>query len=165
MTRAALNVLDADPDGLFLMVEGGAIDWASHANQSGRVIEEMEDFINAVDAAIEWVEDESSWDETLVVVTSDHECGYLTGPASDPELKPVVAHGEGELPGFEWHSSGHTNALVPLFVRGAGAGRFAGYQVGDDPRHGAYVNNTAVARVVADLYGMPVEELKPAEAR
>lgn len=43
MVRAALNVLDEDPDGFFLMVEGGAIDWASHANQKGRVIEEQLD--------------------------------------------------------------------------------------------------------------------------
>jgi alkaline phosphatase len=39
MTKAALNILDDDPDGLFLMVEGGAVDWASHSNRSGRMIE------------------------------------------------------------------------------------------------------------------------------
>jgi alkaline phosphatase len=32
MTNAALNVLDDDPDGFFLMVEGGAVDWAAHSN-------------------------------------------------------------------------------------------------------------------------------------
>jgi alkaline phosphatase len=36
MTRAALNVLDDDPNGFFIMIEGGAVDWAAHANQSGR---------------------------------------------------------------------------------------------------------------------------------
>ena len=44
MTTAALNVLDEDPDGFFLMVEGGAVDWAGHGNQSGRLIEEEIDF-------------------------------------------------------------------------------------------------------------------------
>ena len=39
MGRAALNVLDNDPDGFFLMIEGGAVDWAGHDNQSGRLIE------------------------------------------------------------------------------------------------------------------------------
>ncbi|MBM3240808.1 hypothetical protein FJZ31_31385 [Candidatus Poribacteria bacterium] len=34
MTNAALNILDNDPDGFFLMIEGGAIDWASHGNSS-----------------------------------------------------------------------------------------------------------------------------------
>ncbi len=55
MTGAALNVLDEDSDGLFLMVEGGAVDWASHANQSGRMIEEMLDFNAAVQEIIRWV--------------------------------------------------------------------------------------------------------------
>ena len=39
MTRGALNVLDSDRDGFFLMIEGGAVDWAAHANQTGRTIE------------------------------------------------------------------------------------------------------------------------------
>ena len=41
MALGALNVLDADPDGFFLMIEGGAIDWAAHDNQPGRLIEEV----------------------------------------------------------------------------------------------------------------------------
>jgi alkaline phosphatase len=44
MTLAAFNVLDADPDGFCIMIEGGAVDWASHENQSGRMIEEEIDF-------------------------------------------------------------------------------------------------------------------------
>ena len=46
----ALNHLDDDPDGFFLHIEGGAVDWAMHANQMGRMIEEMTDFKNSVDA-------------------------------------------------------------------------------------------------------------------
>ena len=44
MAKAALNVLDNDPDGLFLMIEGGAVDWANEENVLGRMIEEMDDF-------------------------------------------------------------------------------------------------------------------------
>jgi alkaline phosphatase len=44
MTEAALNVLDDDSNGLFLMIEGGAVDWAAHSNESGRLVEEMNDF-------------------------------------------------------------------------------------------------------------------------
>ncbi len=84
MTRAALNVLDDDPEGLLLMIEGGAIDWASHSNQSQRMIEEEIDFSNAVAAVVEWVEMNSSWAETILIVTGDHETGYLTGPGSGP---------------------------------------------------------------------------------
>ena len=58
MTLAALNVLDNDPDGLYLMVEGGAVDWAAHANQSGRMIEEALEFERAVEAVVDWVQRE-----------------------------------------------------------------------------------------------------------
>jgi len=40
MTKAALNVLDNDADGFAVMIEGGAVDWANHANLAGRMIEE-----------------------------------------------------------------------------------------------------------------------------
>jgi alkaline phosphatase len=40
MTRAALNVLDENPEGFLLMVEGGAVDWANHGNLLNRCIEE-----------------------------------------------------------------------------------------------------------------------------
>ena len=120
MTKAALNVLDDDPDGFFLMIEaGGAVDWASHPNQPGRMIEEQIAFDKSVEAVVEWVENNSNWHETLVIVTSDHECGYLTGPGSGqttegPVWNPLLNNGAGKAPGMEWHSSGHTNSLVPL---------------------------------------------------
>ncbi|MFA7484947.1 MAG: alkaline phosphatase, partial [Phycisphaerae bacterium] len=65
MTKAALNVLGSNPNGFFLMVEGGAVDWAGHNNQSGRMIEEQVDFNKAVEAVIYWVGANSNWEETL----------------------------------------------------------------------------------------------------
>ena len=65
MTKAALNILDDDPDGFVLMVEGGAVDWASHANQDGRMIEEEIDFNKAVEAVVDWVQANSNWGETF----------------------------------------------------------------------------------------------------
>ena len=82
MTEGALNVLDNDEQGFFLMVEGGAIDWAAHANQTGRTIEEEIDFNKAVDAVIYWVQRNSNWSETVLIVTGDHETGTLYGPGS-----------------------------------------------------------------------------------
>ncbi|MGC9328237.1 MAG: alkaline phosphatase, partial [Candidatus Hinthialibacter sp.] len=76
---AALHALSMDPDCFVLMAEGGAIDWASHGNQSGRLVEEQIDFDRAVEYTVSWIEKNSSWDETLLIVTADHECGYLTG--------------------------------------------------------------------------------------
>ena len=87
MTDGALNVLDNDKDGFFLMIEGGATDLMSHdtfseANKSGRMIEEEIAFDRSVDEVMHWVDEHSNWGETLVVVASDHETGYLTGPDS-----------------------------------------------------------------------------------
>ena len=144
MTKGALNVLDNNPDGFFMMVEGGAIDWASHANQSDRVIEEQVDFDNAVTAVVDWVERNSSWDETLVIVTADHETGYLTGPGSDPTWEAVMNNGKGRVPGMEWHSVNHTNSLVPLYAKGPSSWSFAEHVVGHDSERGAYIDNTAL---------------------
>ncbi|MER3328137.1 MAG: alkaline phosphatase, partial [Candidatus Kapaibacterium sp.] len=79
MTKTALSSLNQNPRGFFLMVEGGAVDWAAHTNHSGRMIEELNSFNKAVESVVKWVETNSNWDETLLIVTSDHETGYLTG--------------------------------------------------------------------------------------
>lgn len=147
MALGAINVLDNDPDGFYLMIEGGAVDWASHENYAPRMIEEMISYNEAIEAVVSWVEKNSSWDETLVIVTGDHECGYLCGPGSDPEWKPLVNNGKGNMPGVEWHKGSHTNSLLPLYVKGAGAELFESHVVGTDPIRGKYVDNTAVAKV------------------
>ena len=140
------------PDGFVLMVEGGAVDWAAHANQSGRVIEEEIDFNHSVEAVVEWVEKNSNWGETLVIVTGDHETGYLTGPGSDPAWMPLVTNGAGNLPGMEWHSGDHTNSLIPFFVKGRGATLFRkDPQVLSDPVRGHYIDNTMIAEVLFGL--------------
>jgi alkaline phosphatase len=153
MTRAALNVLDDDPDGMFLMVEGGAIDWAAHSNQSGRMIEEQLDFERAVEAVMDWVQKNSNWGETLLIVTGDHETGYLTGPGSDPKWQPLVNNGAGKMPGMEWHYTSHTNNLIPLFAKGAGSSYFTTCTLKQDPVRGAYADNTDVARAVFTALG------------
>ncbi len=148
MTKGALNILDDDPDGLFLMVEGGAVDWASHSNQSGRMIEEQIEFERAVEAVVEWVKKNSNWGETLLIVTGDHETGYLTGPGSDPNWEPIVNYGVGILPGMQWNSNGHTNSLIVLSAKGDAARLFHDYSSGKDLVRGPYVDNTSIAEVV-----------------
>lgn len=146
LTRAALNVLDNDPDGFFLMIEGGAVDWASHDNQSSRMLEEQLDFDRTVAAVVRWVETNSNWEETLLIVTGDHETGCLTGPGSNPDWQPLVNRGRNQLPGMEWHSDYHTNSLIPLFAKGRGAEELLSLIEGDDPVRGPYVDNTAVGK-------------------
>jgi len=148
MTRGALNVLDDDPDGLLMMIEGGAVDWAGHANQCGRMIEEQLDFNHAVEAVVAWVEAHNSWDETLLVVTADHETGFLNGPGEEDAWCPLQTCARGTQPAVRWHSGSHTNSLVPFFARGAGAERFVERATGEDPARGRYLDNTDLAAVL-----------------
>ena len=160
MTKAALNILDENEKGFFLMVEGGAVDWACHGNLSGRMIEEEIDFDKSVEAAVEWVNLNSSWDETTIIVTADHETGYLTGPGSNDTSvvkegiglwKPLVNNGKGKMPGMQWNSHGHTNSLVPFFAKGALAEEFAKYAINKDPVRGAYLDNTNVGMFLLSI--------------
>lgn len=148
---AALNVLEDDPDGFFLMIEGGAIDWASHANQAGRMLEEQVAFDAAVQAVVDWVETRSSWEETLVIVTADHETGYLNGPGSDPTWEPLVNNGPGSLPGLAYHSQTHTNSLVPVFARGLGDHLLLDAAQRIDPQRGPFLDNTDLGQVMIHL--------------
>jgi alkaline phosphatase len=173
MTRAALNVLEQDEDGMFLMVEGGAIDWANHGNFMEGMLHEQDQFDQAVQSVIDWVDNNSSWEETLLIVTSDHETGGIWGPnlviddngtPDDPtddtllsDRKHIVDNGVGVLPGFSYNSGNHTNALVPLWVRGYGSDAFASLVDGTDTEaatfwdqfadgtwDGRYIDNTDV---------------------
>jgi alkaline phosphatase len=147
MSQGALNVLNKNPKGFFLMVEGGAVDWANHANQLGQMIEEQMDFNNAVQVVVEWVNAHSNWNDTLLIVTADHETGHLWGPTAGT-FNEVVNNGIGVLPGASFNSGDHSNSLIPVFAKGAGAGLLAGYADQTDPVRGRYVDNTEIFLVM-----------------
>lgn len=70
-----IEVLDND-NGFFMMVEGGKIDWACHANDAASTITDTIAFDNAVEKAVEFYNEHP--EETLIIVTGDHETGGLT---------------------------------------------------------------------------------------
>ncbi len=72
MTIKALDILSQDEDGFFLMIEGGQIDWAGHVNDAGWMLHELLKFDESVAAIYDWVKDRN---DTLVVITADHETG------------------------------------------------------------------------------------------
>lgn len=82
IVRAGINFLTKDaPNGFFFMVEGGNIDWECHSNDAASIVREVEDFDKAIGVAYEFYQQHP--DETLIVVTADHETGGLalgTGP-------------------------------------------------------------------------------------
>lgn len=106
--RAALATLDRDPDGFFLMIEGGRIDHGGHANS---VIDSVQETL-AFDDTIAWV---AAWararGNTTVLVTADHECGGL---------EVVTPFAPGIYPAVRWRWGAHTNARVPVFAEGPG---------------------------------------------
>ena len=74
ITRSAINFLAKDlSKGFFLMVEGGKIDWACHSNDAATAFHEVADMDEAVKVAYEFYSQHP--DETLIVVTADHETG------------------------------------------------------------------------------------------
>ncbi|MDF1488204.1 alkaline phosphatase [Tessaracoccus caeni] len=160
LTNVALNVLEEDKDGFMLMVEGGAIDWTGHQNQTKRMAEETVEFFDAVEAAIDWVETNSNWDETLMIVSADHETGYLQGPAAPPWTAMTLG-AEGELPAVSWHSDQHTNQLVPFFVTGAGSKDLGALATGFDQVRGRYLDNTTFAQWVLNTAWSDGEDPDP----
>ena len=76
ITRAGINFLSKDMSkGFFLMVEGGKIDWSCHGNDAATTFAEVQDFDNAIKVAYEFYEQHP--DETLIVITADHETGGI----------------------------------------------------------------------------------------
>lgn len=118
MTRAALQVLDGDPDGFLLVVEAAQPDWRGHRGADLEAVRaEMLDLDDAVRAAREYRDEHPG---TLLVVASDHETGGLA----------VVQ--DGDRLAERWARTGrvsvadHTANLVPHFAAGPGSEKLRG---------------------------------------
>jgi alkaline phosphatase len=118
MSLEAIRLLDSDPDGFFLMIEGALIDKASHLNGNTGyprdMIEETIDFDKAVIAVAAWAQHQP--DATLLI-TADHECGGLL---------VVQGNGPGVMPTLTWRWSNHTNSPVDIFSLGNATAVFEG---------------------------------------
>ena len=130
LTEFAIRALQTDSDGWFLMVEAGRIDHASHSNDAARMVTDTLALDEAVARAVEL-----AGDDTLIVVTADHETGAVTlnGHATLDEMQ-----GERVLEAIGWGSKGHSAVSVPIFARGPGARGFTGT-----------LQNSAIARLIA----------------
>ena len=162
MATAAMNILDEDADGFFLMVEGGATDWAAHDSRpacssrrrspsTARSMRCWPGWTSTATGARPW----SSWPPTTTT-------GYLTGPGSGqaaegPVWNPIADNGPGVAPSLEYHSLTHTNGLVPVYAKGD-AGRLLRFMVdGKDPVHGLYVNNTDIHGLILAAAGVAAD--------
>lgn len=145
MLEMGMEVL-GDEKPFFIMCEGGNIDWAAHDNKTMTIVMEVLGFDKAIQKAIEFYNEHP--DETLIVVTADHETGGVSiGEGKDwrPEIidwaaleKHWFESGEKNVLSYEenremnrkaligWTSSHHTAARVPAFAIGKGAEKFHG---------------------------------------
>ncbi len=109
MTSNALAVLDNEPAGFFLMVEGANIDHASHLFDAPRMVQEVLAFDAAVQMALVWATNRT---DTLILVTADHEtCGLVVTNDNGPGVDPDV----------DWTADWHTGTNVGCWAWGAGA--------------------------------------------
>lgn len=164
-TLAALEVLATDPEGFFVMIEQGDIDWANHANEFSSMIGATWDLHEAVETAIDWVNregDDIDWRNTLLIVTADHGSGYmrLTRRLGSGHL-PTQQDGCG-LGGAPCYPDGdvsygtrkHTNELVRLYAIGQGAELFRQYEADWYPCT-RILDNTRIFHVLAASAGVP----------
>ncbi|MCQ2380663.1 MAG: alkaline phosphatase [Victivallaceae bacterium] len=73
--RKSIELMEDSPKGFFMMAEGGHIDHAAHANDAGRMIEEIRKFDEAIGVALEFQAKHPN--ETLIIVSADHNTGGL----------------------------------------------------------------------------------------
>ncbi|OLP15491.1 hypothetical protein BST81_25870 [Leptolyngbya sp. 'hensonii'] len=159
--NSALTVLSKDPDGFFVMFEQGDIDWSNHANDFENMIGGVWDLDQAVRAAEAYVDragDGMTWKNTLMIVTADHSNSYMKNQEvlGAGDLPTQVAAGSSSAYGSGWNypdgdvtyrSGGHTNELVTLSARGAGADLFQNY-AGDWYPGTQIVDNTQIYSVM-----------------
>ena len=105
MTIEAIDILDDDEDGFFLMVEGARIDKCSHSQDIDGAVAQLAEFDKAVAYALDYAKKDGS---TLVVITADHETGSVNYSA--------------EMGGYYCSTGSHSSRNVPLLVSDAEAG-------------------------------------------
>lgn len=99
--------------GFFLMIESSQIDWGGHNNDSDYITSEMIEFDRSIGAVLDFAKED---EETLVIVTADHETGgFSINPGSTMEKI---------LPGFT--TKYHTAVMIPVFAYGPGSEIFGG---------------------------------------
>ena len=118
--ETALATLNDNANGFFLMVEGSQIDFAAHANDSSFLVDEVMDFNNAIQVALDYAK---THENTLLVVTADHETGGLT--LIDPK-------GHYADPAFRFSTYSHTCLPVMVYAYGTGAEQFTGWMQNSD---------------------------------
>ena len=113
-TEKAIEILNQNENGFFLMVEGSQIDWGGHDNDTKYIVDEMLDFDRTIGKVLEFARADGN---TLVVITADHETGGMGLNGGDIEKGDVEA---------AFTTGSHTSVMVPVFAFGPGSEDFRG---------------------------------------
>lgn len=113
-TKVAIDMLNKNKKGFFLMIEGSQIDWGGHANDVDYITTEMIDFDKVVGQVLDFAKKDGN---TLVIVTADHETGGMALNGGDIKNGKV---------GAAFTTTHHTGIMVPVFAFGPGAENFMG---------------------------------------
>ena len=138
-----LEYLSKDEDGFFLMAEGSHIDHGGHNNDLTYMLEELLAFDDAVKAVMKWAKGR---DDTVVIVTADHETGGFMLEDYVTHDHMVEAYGSRFGDGISWTSTGHTDTDVNFYINGADID-FASYSFGTADR----IKNTDVFEIMKSL--------------
>lgn len=125
----AIDIVDNNEKGFFLMIEGSQIDWGGHDNNERYIVSELLDFDKAVGLVLDYAAEHP---ETLVIVTADHETGGMS------LIEDEAAEGRMKV---HFSTKDHSAGLVPVFAMGPGAGRFSGF-----------IDNTDIFKIMMSLY-------------
>ncbi len=142
-TAKALALLENDPDGFFLMVEGAKIDYGSHNGNIPQITGEVLGFNDAVQVVLDWMRGRN---DTLLIVTADHETGGLVIDHGNGKGNYVTGHFTSPLP------LDHTSANVPLYALGSNV------SILDDYIVDGVMDNTAIFHAMYRAFtGAPYE--------
>lgn len=150
MTNAALMRLEDDPDGFFLMVEAGQIDWAAHANDAGWLLAEMERMDSALAVISAWMKGR---EDTVLAVTADHETGGFGLSYHTLDVPAAVELPGNGMMGMEFHPGynfGQATTLDQLWAqKGAVSSAIDGLPTPHDERVAALAERLSALTGVA----------------
>ena len=141
MLELGMDFIGTD-EPFFFMCEGGTIDWAAHDNRTMSMVTDVISFDEAIKVAYEFYLKHK--DETLIVVTADHETGGLTLGAGSTTInwdeleRQWISTDRKDVTDYDtnrrhnkscsigWTTGSHTGGAVPVFAIGKGAEKFNG---------------------------------------
>ncbi len=165
---AALEVLATNPNGFFLMIEQGDLDWCNHANDYAGSVGCMRDTDLCAQTVVDWVNqpgDGITLENTSIIVVPDHthyirqnewlgigDLPQQVGIEGDPE----PYEGSFRYPDAEpyYHSNNHTNELGNVYIIGGGVAEALANHEGAWYPNTRIIDNTHLYQAMAEWLGV-----------